>query len=59
MPKSDSNPVAANLEPWSNDPWTNGKSSFPVKIVLDPCENYDHLLLLNMLAEPKINTRMR
>lgn len=59
MPKPDSNPVAANLEPWSNDPWTNGIRIFPVKIIHDPDENHNNLLRVDTLAEPKIKPKIR
>ena len=57
MPEPDSISVGAILDTWSNNPWTNGAKSVPVKIMLNFDENEDQLLRVGMSVQPKVWVR--
>jgi multidrug resistance efflux pump len=57
MPEQNSIPVGTILDTWSNDAWTNDVQSVQVKILLDPSENQDHLLRMDMSFEPRVRVR--
>jgi multidrug resistance efflux pump len=45
------------LDTWSNDPWTNGVQTIPVKIVLDFNEDEDELFRVGISVHPKVWAR--